>query len=403
MPQTKEVLQELGFLQFTKYSAVGDNSGPNQAALYSGKPLFDRDGISKKGRDGESEWLWDTLRKAGYVTLKGEDGCIENSNMLQSLKPNTTHGEALNQMFCFDFDRPNCLGPDPAASYLLRYGRQFIDAYGSESNGDQQPWAAFLHFVDSHEDTMTLSTSLDSLFAAFIRDLSESGKLSNALVMVLSDHGLHYGPYFQTLPGRRERTEPLLYLKAPPQIRESQYGRTLEANAALWTTPFDVHKTMIDLTVGREEGDTTESLLMPLPNARESCRGATTIPERFCDFHDMFHAINSNQSDSMCQKAPRPPSVLSFYADIPRDHRPFLLDKNCSGTEAEPFNFENECLCGTSHRSNVYPCKEHPWGAAGINSTERSQEYFAIVKCDNRVERLENRFIRQQKFIDRYK
>jgi hypothetical protein len=82
MPQTIAILRELEFLQFSKYSAVGDNSGPNQAALYSGKPLSDRDGISKKG--SESEWLWDTLRQAGYVTLKGEDGCIENSNMLQS-------------------------------------------------------------------------------------------------------------------------------------------------------------------------------------------------------------------------------------------------------------------------------------------------------------------------------
>ena len=88
--------------------------------------------------------------------------------MLQSLKPNTTHGEALNEMFCFDFDRPNCLGPDPAASYLLRYGKQFIDTYGTESQGFDQPWAAFLHFVDSHEDTMTLSTMLDPLLAQFI-------------------------------------------------------------------------------------------------------------------------------------------------------------------------------------------------------------------------------------------
>ena len=44
MPQTIAILRELEFLQFSKYSAVGDNSGPNQAALYSGKPLSDRNG-----------------------------------------------------------------------------------------------------------------------------------------------------------------------------------------------------------------------------------------------------------------------------------------------------------------------------------------------------------------------
>ena len=160
-----------------------------------------------------------------------------------------------------------------------------------------------------------------------------------------------------------------------------------------------MHQTLIDVTVGRDDGDTTESLLTPLPSARESCRGAASIPERFCDLHDTFDQ-KSNQSH-LCQKAPRPPSILSFYADVPKDHRPHFQDNNCSKTEAEPFDFANECLCATSHR-DVYPCKEHPWGEAGINSTEREEEYFSIVKCNNRVERLENRLIRQQKFFDRY-
>ena len=71
MPQTKKVLQDLGFLSFTKYSAVGDNSGPNQAALYSGKPLSDRDGISKKRSDGKSDWLWDTLRASRLRHFEG--------------------------------------------------------------------------------------------------------------------------------------------------------------------------------------------------------------------------------------------------------------------------------------------------------------------------------------------
>ena len=396
MPQTKAILEDLGFLQFTQYSAVGDNSGPNQAALYSGKPLVDRDGITS---DGKSEWLWDTLRKAGYATLKGEVGCIENSNMLQSLKPNTTHGEALHSMFCFDFNRPNCLGSDPAASHLLQYGMQFIETYGSDTDASRQPWAAFVHFVDSHEDTMTLSTLLDPLLANFLRDVFDSGKLSNAMVMMISDHGLHYGPYFQTLSGRRERTEPLLYIRLPPKIRESSQGRAMEANAPLWTTPFDVHQTMIDLTVGRDDEDKTESLLTPLPNSRKYCRGGVGIPLRFCELHDIFG--EKAELTESCSKSPHPPSILSFYADIPKDNRPTLLQLNCSRTEGQPFDFESECICFTSHRS-IYPCKQHPWGPDGANSTEKEEEYFAVVKCPNRVERLDSRVMRRLEIIDRY-
>jgi hypothetical protein len=103
----------------------------------------------------------------------------------------------------------------------------------------------------------------------------------------------------------------------------------------------------------------------------------------------------------VCPKTPQPPSILSFYADIPKNHRPMLLTRHCSGTEGKPFNFTKECICGTSHR-DIYPCKEHPWGPDGINSTQREEEYFAIVKCDNRVERLDNRILRRKKIIDRY-
>jgi hypothetical protein len=317
--------------------------------------------------------------------------------MLQSLKPNTTHGEALNQMFCFDFNRPNCLGPEPAASYLLQYGTNFIDTYGSGKDGP--PWAAFLHFVDSHEDTMTLSTLLDSLLADFLRKLYESGKLSNAVVMLLSDHGLHYGPHFQTLSGRRERTEPLLYIRTPSQVRESLDGRMMEANAGLWTTPFDVYQTMLDMTVGRDAMHKSESLFTELPDARKVCGGASAIPERFCALHDIFEG--KSQTTEACPKTPMAPSILSFYADIPRNNRPMLLSQKCSGTEGLPFDFAEECICGTSHH-DIHPCKEHPWGPEGINSTQRAEEYFAVVKCKNRVERLDNRVLRRQVFIDRY-
>ena len=119
----------------------------------------------KKNLDGGGIWLWDRLREAGYVTLKAEDGCIENSNMLQSLKPNTTHGDALHELFCFDYDRPNCLGPELSSTILLRYGAQFIEAYDRVST----PWAAFLHLIDSHEDTMVLSSTIDAGISSFLR------------------------------------------------------------------------------------------------------------------------------------------------------------------------------------------------------------------------------------------
>lgn len=82
LPNTWALLEALGFVDFVHYTAVGNNSGPNQAALYSGMKLEGgRQGI--KGSDAPGErgdkkrlWLWDRLKRAGYMTMKVEDGCL---------------------------------------------------------------------------------------------------------------------------------------------------------------------------------------------------------------------------------------------------------------------------------------------------------------------------------------
>ena len=112
-------------------------------------------------------------------------------------------GEALSSMLCFDFSRPNCAGSKLAAEHLTEYGKQFIQEYGhggstSSSSQRTQPWAAFMHFIDSHEDTSTLVNMLDKPIHDFLRSLRDDGYLNNTVVAVVSDHGLHYGPYFQS-------------------------------------------------------------------------------------------------------------------------------------------------------------------------------------------------------------
>jgi len=72
MPQTAATLEKFGFVHFGNYTAIGPNSGKNQAGLYSGMPLANRDGI-KKGTSKDT-WLWDELRSNGFVTLKAENG-----------------------------------------------------------------------------------------------------------------------------------------------------------------------------------------------------------------------------------------------------------------------------------------------------------------------------------------
>jgi hypothetical protein len=349
LPNTMGLLEKIGFINFERYTAVGDNSGPNQAALFTGVPLMGgRGGIkssdshSKDDTRMTSQWLWDKFGAEGYATLKAEDICIENSNMVQSLKPKTTHGDQLYKMFCFDYDRPNCLGKDMAAEHLVKYARQFMAAYGQtneEGNIAPQPWAAFLSFVDSHEDTMTLISYLDEMFVKFLQTID----LSNTVVIFSSDHGLHYGPSFLS-NGERERAEPILYMHMPPSIGFNHQS-ILQQNKAMWVTPFDVHETILDVTLQQRRNDHTgSSLLQPLPDHRKMCNETPGIPEHFCSM--LTPKING---EKMCTFMSEPPSVHSFYADILRENRPSW--PTCTREKIVDNETEN-CLCATNKPGN---------------------------------------------------
>ena len=175
LPNTWALLELLGFQYFPQYTAVGNNSGPNQAALFSGLPLNDgRQGIRTSSNNTKRIWLWDRLNDAGYVTMKAEDGCVSNSNMVQSISPQTHHGKQLQEMFCFHYDRPNCLDSKLAAEHLVEYTRQFIDTYhrdDSSKKNHTKPWAAFVSFIDSHEDSSTLISYLDNILLNFLQDV----------------------------------------------------------------------------------------------------------------------------------------------------------------------------------------------------------------------------------------
>lgn len=383
MSRTAKALHTMGFVHFGNYTAIGPNSGKNQAALYSGMLLADRDGI-KKGTE-EGKWLWDRLRDHGYITLKAEDGCVENSNMLKSLDPNTTHGHDLTQLFCFDFDRPNCLGPDLAARHLIQYGQDFIAKYENRRThlDPSLRWAAFLHFIDTHEDTMVLSSMLDSEISSFISSLASLASLDNTVVILTSDHGLHYGPYYQSRSGRREATQPLLYIRLPSSIEYRKNMKVFTKNAEAWTTAFDVHETLLALTFPNDLGGTRQglSLFNPFPEHRMSCIGSKDIPSTYCALHQKFDSTDS-QPYHGCTKMPRPPNILSFYSDLPASKRStFPLDctpiSNKTGSVA---SFSSRCQCATSHRG-WYRCGEHPWGPDQVHSKRNPEEYFALVKC----------------------
>ena len=65
---------------------------------------------------------------------------------------------------------------------------------------------------------MILSSVIDRGLSDFLnRQKERVARFDDALVIVTSDHGLHYGPNFPSWQGQKEATEPILYMHIPKE------------------------------------------------------------------------------------------------------------------------------------------------------------------------------------------
>ena len=253
-----------------------------------------------------------------YGTLTHtQDSCVLNSNMIQSIRPRTTHGHQLEHLFCQDAEQPGCLGSRQASSVLLEYTAQFIDAYSKAGI----PWAAFAHFVDTHDDSpKSFDQALDRPIEDFLTSIDSKIK-EDTIIVVTSDHGLHYGPFFNTEAGRRERAEPVLHMRLAGLSKRR--GHQLQAeNRDKRITAFDLHDTLAEL-LGTTQGTSKygQSLLHPLPLER-SC-ATSGIPQSICADTSPIKVGDV----PVCVPLPAVPSQFSFTQDILPGRKPRI---NCS-------------------------------------------------------------------------
>jgi len=354
LPRLAAKLKTRGFTSFPWYSVVGPDSISNQAALYTGHPL-------RSSNDGKPP-IWQRLREeAGYKTFKSQDGCIANNHGHMNSKLETYYDSQLNRFFCTKWERPNCVGGKSAASHLIDYSRLIA------RNWDR-PWAQFLHFIDSQEDTMALAGLLDDPLSNF---LDWASKQKNTAIVLVSPNGLDYGSYFNLPDGEAERAMPILHTRFP-------YRFKLNATANDRITPFDVHRTLLELS-GLSMNITENKVIPGISLFAETIRtkdcSEIGIPEEFCD----------NGSTSIvpeaCEVAPMPPALISYWGDIGKNlpfHTCPLKANATSKFDENSHAFTvlaDGCKCKTP-KADWFSCKkQHEF------SLEESEEW-ALVSCD---------------------
>jgi hypothetical protein len=258
--------------RFDGFTAVGSNSPRNQLPLlsgyasrefakdWSGEPMPCLDPDYDDGANSPSvnrscgRWIFERYARRGYVTAFATDMCdwgvMEEVHPLRTRRPPTHH--SLISPWCTDsydadklYFRPlsRCVGDAAAHAPLLAYGAAF-HAHYTEAGLPVLSWSVLL---EGHEPSGTGAASLDADLAAHLAALEAApGGDSLALVLV-SDHGIHYGRYFdETAAGKREHLNPPLFIALPARWLEAhpRAAANLCANRDRLVSPFDVHATL---------------------------------------------------------------------------------------------------------------------------------------------------------------
>ena len=227
-------------------------------------------------------------------------GVMEEVYPFDTKHPPTDHH--LMEPWChvdYDVDklyfRPmsRCLGGKPAHAPLMAYERQFLRGYRGTP---RLQWTVYL---EGHEPSFRAMGNLDADLAAHLLRLRAAHGERTAVIL-LSDHGIHYGTYFdKARGGNQEHSLPLMYALFPRRVLEAhpEIEAALCMNQQRLVSPFDIHATLLHLLSyplppqlpkwstsdyfwGERTVPKPASLIAPVPAAR-SCADAG-IPSSLC-------------------------------------------------------------------------------------------------------------------------
>ncbi|KAI9473189.1 hypothetical protein BX667DRAFT_508181 [Coemansia mojavensis] len=253
-----------------RYHSVGFSTENNTKAMYLGE-IFPSDPSALP--------IWAYFKDKGYVTARVDTGCEDWVKEYHKKTSNAFVSErALDYEFTAPFCLPECFpesgnpfgnfkGPYSIVSRCL-YGRylhewafdylyklrQEMRLHNTSGKGKHRPYMISITFMEGHEGTGEVLSTVDDALAAFLQDMHESGELNNTVLIVGGDHGLHMGLNFAYLQnGRIEHQNPFFAMSVPEWLYEfadkyhqthtSEQEHPLLLNEQRLTTPFELHHT----------------------------------------------------------------------------------------------------------------------------------------------------------------
>eukprot|EP00729_Bicosta_minor_P015717 gene15717-26501_t len=251
---------------FNHHHTHGFNSPPNKQALYAG--------ILKKATSATytPKWLHKTFNQSGYTTIHADDVCKPTIvpgalTAIMGTKP----GDVMPDDRALCTPRfPSCTDPDPSCSATssLEFVAQAVEQH--------QRCDLFVTVNPNQEHSMRWWYSKADLW--MLRFL-ERVVTRTTIVVILSDHGLHYGPASISPLGTAYRTNPFLMILWPKRMRGATSKALQRSTSASLTTHLNVYAFLDAIASGNLHSDA--SLASPNFALNQTCKEAF-IPNTEC-------------------------------------------------------------------------------------------------------------------------
>ncbi|KAJ2005560.1 hypothetical protein H4R26_001876, partial [Coemansia thaxteri] len=282
LKKTAEVLKTLHnpgssrLVELYRYHSVGFSTDNSTKAMYTGE-------IFPSQRNPLPVWAY--YRDRGYVTARVETGCDDWAHEYTHEYYDTLDLSVGSRSLDYELSSPFCMpeyypnvgnafgnfkGPYSITARCL-YGRYVHDwaldyvtqlraelrehrAKRHAQQKDARPYMITATFLEGHEGTGEVLSTLDNALAAFLESMRDSGELDDTVLILGADHGLHMGLNFAFLQnGRIEHQNPFFAMSVPEWLHsfaekhQKEHGSEaispFAANEQRLTTPFETHHT----------------------------------------------------------------------------------------------------------------------------------------------------------------
>eukprot|EP01080_Neovahlkampfia_damariscottae_P008321 gene8321-145_t len=308
MDETGKTLQNIhlndetdySFVEFFKYHTVDYSSNSNMTPFMTGENWWDfcrhkfRCNFSKNIQF--NKFIWDVFKKQGYKTAISMEICWAKYQAdWFFVKKSWDHyfGVPLGDLTsCMIDGEPECVFGKRPHKYLFDFMSQFNELYKND------PKFHFQLFLESHEVTGRVSRTLDSDLAKNIQSITS--KNENTWIFIMSDHGLHYGKFYDKhKTGTLEQRLPFVGALVPKQF-QIEYPKkyaNFKKNSQKLVTNYDFYEFLHEFsalekpTTSKPYGKWGISLFDKIPNDR-TCKEAN-IPEYICICNKKLHQVQA--------------------------------------------------------------------------------------------------------------